>query len=417
MHIFKFGGASINTAKAVRNIFEIVCDVNLNPLVVIVSAMGKSTNALEEILNNKLAGSDYSRNLKFFEKYHHDICKELFEENDIEFYSALSKYFGLLKEALNRIDKNKYDWSYDQVVSFGELISAFIISGFLKKEGLKCFLLNAPDVIKTNSEFREAQVDWTNTSNGINFKVEKSLDYDLIMSQGFIGSDAIGNITTLGREGSDFTAAIFASSLDAESVTVWKDVPGIMSGDPKLIKDAVLIDELSYQEASEMTYYGAKVIHPKTIRPLTEKNIPLYVKNFDHPGEPGTCIHDCKTDRNLPVIIYKKDQSLFSFRFTDFNFVNEKSLIEIHNVLDQLNIKVNMMQNSAISFSVCIDHHEEKNVQLIKILREKFELHYNMGLTLITIKNYTDEALEKYKPKGHILLEQKSRANYQAVFK
>ena len=303
MHIFKFGGASIKTAKAVRNISEIVFDANLNPLVVIVSAMGKSTNALEEILDNKLAGSDYSSDLKFFKKYHLDICMELFEESDVEFYSALSRHFELLKEALNRIDKNKYDWSYDQVVSFGELISAFIISEFLKKEGLKCFLLNASDVIKTNSEFREAQVDWTSTCNGIKLKVGKSLDYDLILSQGFIGKDINGNATTIGREGSDFTAAIFAYSLDAESLTVWKDVPGIMNGDPKLIKDAVLIDELSYQEASEMTYYGAKVIHPKTIRPLAEKNIPLYVKNFDRPGESGTCIHDCKTDRNLSVIM------------------------------------------------------------------------------------------------------------------
>lgn len=417
MQIFKFGGASINTANAVRNLFEIVCTRNSNPLIVIVSAMGKSTNVLEDILDKKIRNAAFKTTLNFFKKYHLEICKNLFNNSGNQIFYELNQTFLKLHHTLNRVDAGKPEWSYDQVISFGEKISSLIVSTYLNVSGIKCKLLPATDVIETTSEFREARIIWDSTSEKIQDAVSAYGNYDIILSQGFIGADGSGITTTLGREGSDFTAAIFAYCLNADSVTVWKDVPGVMNADPRITNDPVMFNTLSYHEASEMTYYGAKVIHPKTIKPLANKNIPLFVRGFDDYEKPGTRIHNCKSDPETYAVIYKGDQCLFSFRFADFHFVNEKNLVEIYNVLDALNIRINMMQNSAISFSICIDHHEKKIRKLIELLQHKFVLHYNTGLRLVTIKNYDQQALEKYRPEEELLLEQKSRADYQAVFK
>ena len=418
MQIFKFGGASLKTANAVKNMTEIVCGMQNHPLVVIVSAMGKSTNALEEILNKKMLGDDFGSGMRLLEKYHLDICNELFSNSSDNIFLSLKSIFTELSNKVNLVHgKSAFEKSYDSVVSYGEIISSTIISEFIKRQGTTCHLIDARKVIKTDQSFMEGKIIWDDTSISIKREIENVNSTSLILSQGFIGSTMDGETTTLGREGSDFTAAVFASALESESVTFWKDVPGIMNADPKLIKDAVLLDHLPYQEAAEMTYYGAKVIHPKTIRPLANKNIPLYVKDFDHPELPGTSIGEYNSWDRVPVIIYKNDQCLVSCKFTDFSFVNEESLVKIFDVLHELDIKVNMMQNSAISFSVCIDFHLKKTHELIDRLSSQFDLHYNLGLTLVTIKNYDEKSMEKYRPTQNVLLEQQTRANFRAVIK
>lgn len=417
MQIFKFGGASLKTANAVKNMAEIVCGIQEEQLFVIVSAMGKSTNILEDVLSKKLLGEDWEIEVNLLEKYHLDICTKLFPDPGHNIFHTLMSIFTELKEAVDLAQGgSNFEKSYDSVVSFGEIISSSIISEFIKEKGSTCHLLDARNVIKTTESFKEGKVIWNETSIVIKEEVEEIADA-VILSQGFIGSTMDGSTTTLGREGSDFTAAIFASALEADSVTFWKDVPGIMNADPKLIEDAILLSHLPYQEAAEMTYYGAKVIHPKTIRPLANKNIPLFVKGFDHPDLPGTSIQEYDSWERIPVIIYKEDQCLVSCRFTDFSFVNEESLVKIFDVLHELDIKVNMMQNSAISFSVCFDFHIRKTPELIERLSGQFDLHYNSRLTLITIKNYNEETLKKYKPTQNVLLEQQTRANFRAVIK
>jgi aspartate kinase len=379
--------------------------------------MGKSTNTLEDILNKKLNGKNWEAEVKILEKYHLDICVELFPNPSHNIYDTLRSIFKELKKKVELAQgESQFEKSYDSVVSFGEIISSTIISKFISENGTSCHLLDARSVIKTDRTFKEGKVIWNESSVNIKKEIEKISD-TVILSQGFISSTIDGSTTTLGREGSDFTAAIFASALEADSVTFWKDVPGIMNADPKLIEDAVLLDHLPYQEAAEMTYYGAKVIHPKTIRPLANNNIPLFVKGFDHPDLPGTSIKEYASWERIPVIIYKEDQCLVSCKFTDFSFVNEESLVKIFDALHELDIKVNMMQNSAISFSVCFDFHPKRTEELINRLSKEFNLHYNSGLTLVTIKNYSEESLNKYRPIENVLLEQQTRANFRAIIK
>jgi aspartate kinase len=418
MQIFKFGGASLKTANAIRNMFAIVCNNLKQPLVIIVSAMGKTTNALEDILERKLQGYDYEDEINLLEKYHWDICFELDAKDNGSLKEGIIEIVKSLKNELSTGGKGKSkEEFYDNIVSYGEILSSRIISTFLNQKGLQCKLHDARELVKTDETFTEGKVLWEETIENIAAFANSLKAGQILLSQGFIASTRDGRTTTLGREGSDFTAAIFARALNADSVTFWKDVPGIMNADPKLIADAILIKELPYQEAAEMTYYGAKVIHPKTIRPLANNKIPLSVRGFDHPHQEGTRIKSFESWKQVPVIIYKTGQVLVSCKFTDFTFVNEKSLVLIFDVLHDLDIKVNMMQNSAISFSVCIDHQEEKTRELISRLDELFEVHYNDNLTLMTIKNYSRDSIEKYKPEGNILLEQQSRLNYQVVFK
>ena len=418
MQIFKFGGASLKTANAVKNMTEIVCGTSERPLTVIVSAMGKTTNALEEILHRKLNNQEYLKQLTFLEKYHSELYAELLPNEDELSKSDLTDIFKDLRTKLNMVSiENDMDRTYDDIISFGELLSSRIIAEFLNHQGVRCQLIDARKMIRTDSCFKEGKIIWSETTERIR-DTFKSIESDtVVLSQGFIGSTMDEETTTLGREGSDFSAAIFASALEAESVTFWKDVPGIMNADPKLIKDPVLLDHLPYQEAAEMTYYGAKVIHPKTIRPLANKQIPLFVKGFDQPQLPGTSIKEYDTWERIPVIIYKHDQCLVTCKFTDFSFVNEESLVRIFDALHELDIKVNMMQNSAISFSVCIDRHPSKTQELINRLSNDFNVHYNDPLTLVTIKNFDNEALAKYRPDQEILLEQQTRANYRAVIR
>ncbi len=414
MQVFKFGGASINTASAVKNMAAIVKSQKEDPLVVIVSAMGKSTNALEEILSSFRAGTSIDPMIASFEAYHQNICADLFKDQDHEVLNSLSGYVSSLKIALQQSREEPYEFAYDQCVSFGELISTSILHQYFRSINLDCRLLHAPDVVSTDRSYKEANVNWEETSK--NIAAIHPMSGEIVLTQGFIGGDSKGHTTTLGREGSDYSASIFACCLEATALTVWKDVPGIMNADPSKIPGAVKYDELSYKEAAEMTYYGAKVIHPNTIKPLADKNILFYVKCFYDPELPGTLIHDCHVTHLMPCIIVKPEQCLVSFRFNDYTFVNEQNLGTIYDLLDEINVHVNMSQNSAISFSICIDNIPWKTEAIITRLGHQFDIHYNTDLTLLTIKNYKKEIFDEHIPTSGVVLEQRSRADVQLVY-
>jgi aspartate kinase len=413
MKVFKFGGASLKHAGAIRNMASIVKSYSNSPLVVVVSAMGKTTNALESILNSSVKGADYQSEIETLRKYHIQICNELFSTPS----HTIEKLDSILEELNKNLQKREdYDLAYDQIVSLGEVMSSVIVEHYLASTGLHTQWIDARKYIATNNTFREGKVQWKETGERIS-SLRSTLQEKIILTQGFIGSTNDGLTTTLGREGSDFTAAIFASCLHAESVTIWKDVPGVMSADPKRLPNAVVFVELPFKEAAEMTYYGASVIHPKTIQPLALKQIPLLVKSFDNPTLPGTKIHECRIDKLPPLIVFKENQCLISCKVTDYTFVNEQQMSIIFQALSELDVKINLMQNSAISFSICIDFRENKVMALINKLQSKFEVYYNTGLTLITVKNYDDEAFNTYRKKPGVLIEQSSRSTLQVLLK
>jgi len=412
MKIFKFGGASIKSADAIKNMCSIISNHASEQLIVVVSSMGKTTNALEECLSLKISNHSFNEKISEVKKYHLLIVEELFG-SDHKFKAEVEHLFEKLEEQLS--NSYEYDKLYDQVVSFGELLSSKIVAAYLMKCQNYVTWIDARRYIKTSSSFREGLVDWQLTEELMQHDLPEMLKTSLLVTQGFIGSEVDGFTTTLGREGSDFSAAIFASSLNAKEVCVWKDVPGILNADPKLIKDAVLFDELPYHEAAEMTYYGASVIHPKTIKPLANKHIPLYVKCFDKPKASGTKIHDCILEKIPTCIIIKKDQILISFNVIDYTFINEGNLSLIFHELSEVDLKINIMQNSAISFSIVVDNQPEKIDRVLKKLKPYFEIRYNTGLQLITLKNYTLEKLDNYTKDKDILLEQISRNNYRLL--
>jgi aspartate kinase len=383
----------------------------MDKLLVVVSAMGKTTNELELILEKSRRNEVFSSEVEKLKNYHFSVCKDLFENlNGIS--SDLENIFEDLSFQLK--SDSDYDKQYDQIIAKGELLSSTIVAHYLKNIDLNIRWIDSRDYIKTDANYRAAYVNWSLTENLIN-KLHPILQDNIILSQGFIGMAEDGSTTTLGREGSDYSGAIFASCLNATSLTVWKDVPGILNADPKLIHDAKLFDQLPYIEAAEMTYYGASVIHPKTIKPLANRNIPLYVRSFDHPDEPGTIIHECKPNTSLATTIIKNNQCLVSFKVIDFTFINEENLSLIFQELALLDIKINIMQNSAISFSIVVDYRNDKLEELIKVLKDHFDIRFNTGLTLITIKNYKSELIDTFRKNKKILLEQISRNNYRAL--
>lgn len=411
MKVFKFGGASLKNASAIQNMTAIVKAYAGSPLLIVVSAMGKTTNALESILNTFKKEGNYPAEIMALRNYHFEICDNLFDDPD----PVKKKIDSVLEELTENLQTpGEYDQVYDQVISLGEVISSVIVSHYLTQQGLPCQWLDARKYIVTDTAFREGKVDWKKTEDHIH-RLKSDLQNTIILTQGFIGSNELGFTTTLGREGSDYTAAIFASCLQAESVTIWKDVPGVMSADPKRLQNAIVFDELPYTEAAEMTYYGASVIHPKTIKPLAVKQIPLYVKSFDDHTLPGTKIHECRIEKLPPLIVFKDNQCLLSCRVTDYTFINEEQMSIIFRALADLDIKINLMQNSAISFSFCIDFRENKLNNLLDRLQPYFEVYYNTGLTLITIKNYDSLTFDSYRKKPGILIEQSSRSTLQIL--
>jgi aspartate kinase len=415
MKVFKFGGASLKNAAGIQNVASIITSFSNDRLLIVVSAMGKTTNALEKIIDLYRSGQNFQLELKVLQQYHHDIMRDLFSDKNHPAFGDVDLVFSDLGKELET--SGDYDQIYDQVVSKGEILSSIIVNHYLIFQAVQSVWLDARQFICTDNNFREGRVNWRMTNEKIQSLYAIFTNKNVLITQGFIGSTQDGLTTTLGREGSDFSAAIFASCLEVESVTIWKDVPGVMSADPKRLPNATVFDELPFKEAAEMTYYGASVIHPKTIKPLANKQIPLLVKNFDDPSLPGTKIHECHVENLPPLIVFKENQCLISCKVTDYTFVNEQQLSIIFNVLNELDVHINVMQNSAISFSFCINFRESKVLALIEKLQRHFEVYYNTGLTLITIKNYDEDSFETYRKRPGVLMEQSSRSTLQVLVK
>jgi len=412
MKVFKFGGASVRNAAGIKNVALILQKHAAGKLVVVVSAMGQTTNTLERVLQLQQSGKDYRSELDLLKEYHWQIQDELFEK-DHEVFDAVGKRWRDLENKLQ--GAHPFDMLYDQVLCFGELVSTVIVYNYLSTTQLSAAWIDARDFIATDNTFREGKVDWVKTRKNIRQVRDIFKTKNIVVTQGFIGRTKDGFTTTLGRDGSDFTAAIFGSCLDVESVTIWKDVPGVMNADPKRMEAVRVFDELPFREAAEMTYYGASVIHPKTIKPIATKNIPLYVKSFDDPSLPGTRIHETHLEHIPPLIVFKDNQCLISCKVTDYTFITEEHLGKIFHALAELNIHITLMQNSAISFSFCIDFRENRLMALITKLRESFEVYYNTGLTLITVKNYDENTFDTFRKRKGVLLEQSSRSTLQVL--
>jgi len=415
----KFGGASVNNSASVKNAVDILKKYQHHNLLVVVSAMGKTTNALEKLLNACLYDkSSVTEIYGQIRKYHFQIMDELFEPGH-RVYTAVENLFSEVKEKTAEDLSDNYDFEYDQLISFGELISSVILNNYLNMCGINSTLTDARELIITDDHYREARVKWEITEKNISEKLSflTNNSGQTVVVQGFIASDG-KYITTLGREGSDYTAAIFAYSLNASEMIIWKDVPGLLNADPKYFPEAQKLDEISYGEAIELAYYGATIIHPKTIKPLQNRNIPLHVKSFMNPDETGSDI--CKTERSIetiPSYIFKKDQVLLSISPKDFSFIAEDNLHHIFGVFSKLHIKINLMQNSAISFSVCFDKDRNKLTILMDALKDIYQLKYNENLELITIRHYNQQTIDKVVCGRQILLEQRSRVTIQLIVK
>lgn len=413
--VFKFGGASIKDVDSIKNLSKILHNRLRNHTVIVVSAMGKTTNALELILNQKLNQEDYSSNITILKSFHLDICSGLFNQNHPIFPTIENLFLKLARTLERQLDQENYDEVYDIVISYGELIASRIVQEYLCEMGQFCLWQDARELIITNEDFRFAKVNWEDTKSNIAKHLLPKLNQFPVLTQGFISMSSSGNSTTLGREGSDFTAAIIATSLNSASVTIWKDVPGVLNADPKHFQNTVKFEELDYKEAAELTYYGASVIHPKTIKPLANHSIPLFVKSFLNPEASGTKIHHVSKVNKVPCLVVKDEQVLVSFKVTDFTFINESHIHLVYAELEKLKLRVNLLQTSAISISLVIDKQLFKLEKLMEKLHHIFEIKYNEGLQLLTIKNPHQELLDECLRDREVLLEQVTRATFQAV--
>jgi aspartate kinase len=418
MLVFKFGGASVKDAGGIINLASVVKKYTGDQLLIVVSAMGKTTNALESLTRAYVDQTDNMHLIyEGIKQYHFDILHELFDPKHPVF-DEIANTFVEIDWMIEDEPQDEYDFIYDQIVSIGELVSTRIISAYLNKEGLKNQWLDVRGYIHTDNTYREGVVQWDKTRESITRDIPALLDKGIVVTQGFLGGTSENFTTTLGREGSDYTASIFAACLGAKSVTTWKDVPGILNADPKFFKDTVKFDELSYSEAIEMTYYGASVIHPKTIKPLQNAHIPLLVKPFGDPAASGTIIKEDGVNTFIkPVIILKQNQVLLSVSSKDYSFITEDHLSDIFGLFAQNQVKVNVMQTSALSFSVCFDFYEERFEKLLNSLQQDFKVKYNTDLTLITIRHHADGALKELTEGKTVLLEQVSRNTAQVVVK
>lgn len=419
MRVFKFGGASVKDAEAVKNVAGIIRRFPNEKVVVIVSAMGKTTNALERLTDAFFyKQGDAEAILEEIKSYHFNICRQLFTDPAHQIYNELENTFVELHWAIEDEPSLPYDHEYDQVVSMGELISTRIISAYLNDTGLTNAWVDVRGIIQTDNTYREGKVDLELTEALVKKDLLPKFERtDVIVTQGFLGGTSENFTTTLGREGSDYTAAILAYCCNAKDVTIWKDVPGVLNADPKYFKNTKKIDELTYHDAIELTYYGATVIHPKTIKPLQNKNIPLYVKSFLKPADEGTCIKDSDRRLAIPSYIFKTDQLLLSIQPKDFSFIGEENLSAIFNVFSRHQVKIHVMQLSAISFSVCTDNDDKKIGLLILELQEQYKVLYNTGVELMTVRYYDQETIDKLTENKTILLEQRSRYTVQMVMR
>ena len=416
--IFKFGGASVKDAAGVRNLVSVVeREGQLNNLVIVLSAMGKTTNALETLYSKAFKGEPFEEEMEALRRYHTTIAADLFSPSSEDVISALDRYFVRLHFQLLHSPKLNVDLGYDQVISFGEYLSTFLVYSYLKHRGLSIVLKNARFLVRTDLTWKEGMVNQEETNKAIQTVLEPLLASHIVLTQGFVGGTKTGFVTTLGREGSDYTAAILGNALDAESVTIWKDVPGVLNADPKWMKGAVLLPKLSYQEATELTYYGATVIHPKTIRPLAEKEIPLFVRSFLEPAQPGTRVGMESQKWTEPAFIVKHNLTLLSFSSKDYSFMDEKNITEVLHLFTKLNLKAHILQVSATSISIATEL-EDRALDLIKAhLKAHYSVLYNDNLTLITIKNYTLASIDFVVGQKPVILEQRSRTTCRLLIR
>ena len=417
MKVFKFGGASVKDAAGVRNVSKIISEYKDNDLVVVVSAMGKTTNLLETLVKAHFNSWDETFGIfEEFKQFHIDIASDLFVGSD-NVPAPVMSLFAEVEKKLKQPPSLLFDFEYDQIICFGELISSQILSSYLESIRLPNRWIDIRASLRTDDKFREASVNWKWTEMLIQNTFQFS-EHHMYITQGFIGSTVTNLTTSLGREGSDFTAAILASLLNAESVTIWKDVPGVLNADPKVFTDTVLLKELSYREAIEMTYSGAQVIHPKTMKPLYNKSIPLYVRSFVHPEPQGTIIHHVDHTLELtPVYIVKGNQVLLTFSPYDFSFITSDDIARVFSMMSKHNLKVNMVQQSAIDLSLLVDAPELGLETMVLDMRKDYEVKYNTGLRLITIRHYTNEKIEELTQGSKIYIEQYSRRTAKIAVK
>ncbi|MDO1513244.1 aspartate kinase [Maribacter confluentis] len=415
MRVFKFGGASVKDANAVRNVVKVLKEVGYDNTLLVVSAMGKTTNAMEDIINAYFQDkNDIPSKVAELVDYHHEIVSELFPNAQHPIYNEIKILIDEINGFLVWNKSPNYNFVYDQVVGYGELISTTIISAYLKEIGIANNWLDVRNFIKTDSVYRDTTVNWERTQENVT-KIDKKV---LNITQGFLGSDDNNFTTTLGREGSDYTAAILAYCLNADSVTIWKDVPGVLNADPRYFKETQLLNNISYREAIELAFYGASVIHPKTLQPLQRKEIPLHVKSFINPVNKGTTVgKGVGIEPKVPCFIVKKNQVLMKLSSLDFSFIVEDSISELFKLFHEHKIKVDLIQNSAISFSVCVDNKFGGLEKLLQQLRSKFKVAYHENVSLYTIRHFDTKALESLQNGHELLLEQRGTETVQLVVK
>ena len=414
MRIYKFGGASVKDANGVKNLITILNTLGSEKTLVVVSAMGKTTNSLELVVKNYFDDKEelqYSINEVF--TFHNKILNDLFNDNKHKIFSDVKEILENLRIFLKRNKSPDYSFVYDQVVIFGEILSTKIINSYLIHSNIRCNWLDARTLIKTDSKYRDANLNWEITKNSISNGVNTKL---LNITQGFIASDSNNFSTTLGREGSDYTAAIFAYCLNAESVTIWKDVPGVLNADPRVFKKPQLLNKISYTEAIELAFYGASVIHPKTLQPLQKKEIPLYVKSFLNPSGNGTAIsRGTKIDPLIPCFIVQRNLNLLKLSSLDFSFIVEDNISDIFQILHENKMKVDLIQNSAISFSVCVYDKYSRLKELLSILKATFKVECTENVSLFTIRHFNENSSDEILKNNKLLLEQRTNETLQLV--
>lgn len=416
MRIFKFGGASVKDAAGVQNLVKVLKEVGHENTLLVVSAMGKSTNAMEKVVNFYFDDKNALNSaVQEVVEYHNAIMLDLFNSDKHPIFDKVKVLFDEVRGFLAWNKSPNYNFVYDQVVGYGELVSTTILSAYLNDEGIENSWLDVRDFIKTNNNYRDALVNWEKTQERISQGVDKDKFY---ITQGFLGSDDNNFTTTLGREGSDYTAAIFAYCLNANSVTIWKDVPGVLNADPRYFEEAELLNQISYREAIELAFYGASVIHPKTLQPLQRKEIPLLVKSFINPKGAGTTVGKGTTlEPQVPCYIMKKNQVLMRLSSLDFSFIVEDNISDLFKMFYDHKIKVGLIQNSAISFSVCVDNRFGRLQELLNLLKSRFKVVCYEGVSLYTIRHFNTNAIETLQNGKEILLEQRANETVQLVVK
>lgn len=421
MKVFKFGGASVRDAESIKNVAKIVSLYKGEKLGIVISAMGKTTNAMEAIVaaHWDRDKAEFTRRIEERREFHTNIMDGLFTDRSNSIYAIVDREFDSLSTVFEDREPDNYDFEYDQVVSIGEGLSTQIVCAYLQQQGFAAHWSDARELICTTSRYREAEIDWEKTR--LLFEKEFSPRFkqvDIQITQGFIGRTSEGHTTTLGREGSDFSAGVMAFCCDAESVTIWKDVPGMLNADPKRFENTKKLDRISFREAIELSYYGASVIHPKTIKPLQNKGIPLFVRSFIEPEAEGTIIQaSTSSDHLIPSFIIKHDQILFSISPKDFSFLVEKNLSDIFNRLSKANATINLMQNSALNFSILLDEQKVNTDEILSLFKDTYHVKFNEGLELITIRHYDQKTIDMLTKEREVLLQQKTRETARFIVK